>query len=164
MTPAETEAFGEVLAVYLGSDGDATRALYARLEKLGAAGAVAVNLFRAHKASARAKLYRGGLPGQGSYRRMAYDRKQWALDNLCSALLRHAEALGLVWGWGVDPQQPMHCNVLYLDLPGGQVSFHTAGRGEGPDYAGGWDGVRDVGAERVCRWIAAQLAAAEACG
>jgi hypothetical protein len=60
----------DVALVYEGSNGDATRVLYARLEALGPIGAIAVNVFRAHKSSARAKVYRGGERGRGSYRRM----------------------------------------------------------------------------------------------
>ena len=44
------------------------------------------------------------------------------------------------------------------DLPTGQVSFHTAARGGGPEYAGDWDGVRDVAPMRIARWIAGVLA------
>jgi hypothetical protein len=58
--------------------GEATKALYARLEACGVQGFLAVQLFRACKSSERAKVYRGGNR-QGSYRRQAYDRKQWSL-------------------------------------------------------------------------------------
>jgi hypothetical protein len=145
-----TYDFAEVMAVYLGSDGEATRALYAGLESQhGAAGAVAVNVFRACKCSERAKVYRGR-----GYRGAAYDRKQWSLDNLAAALSRQADELGIVWGWGVDEAQPVHRFVLYVDLPTGQVSYHTGVRRAGPDYAGEWDGVRGEGPRRICRWIA----------
>lgn len=53
-------ALVDVVRIYDGSDGDATKALYERLAKLGAIGEIALNLFRAHKNSARAKVYRGG--------------------------------------------------------------------------------------------------------
>jgi hypothetical protein len=148
----------DVLVTYCGSDGERTKALYSELESHGAIGFVASNLFRACKSSERAKLYRGGERGRGSYRRMAYDRKQWAMDNLCRALTQHAGSLGIVWGWGRDAAQPMHADVLYIELPTGQVSFHTAGRGEGPDYRGAWDGERGQSADRICRWVARLLA------
>jgi hypothetical protein len=138
----------EVLTVYTGSSGDATKAMYERLGKFGPAGEVAVNLFRACKSSERAKVYRGG-----GFRGMAYDRKQWAMDNLARVLVVHAEALGIRWGWREDPAQGFHRIVLYIDLPTGQVSFHTANRGEGPGYPDEWDGVRKAGPERICRWI-----------
>jgi len=150
-------AIGEVLAAYEGSDGDATRALFARLEAIGPAGVVALNLFRASKNSARAKVYRGGMRGRGSFKGMAYDRKAWAVDNLAKVLGTHGEGLGLRWGWGVDDKQPVHRDVLYVDLPTGQVSFHTAPRGAGPDYPGGWDGVPGMSAQRVCSWCARVL-------
>jgi hypothetical protein len=148
----------DILETYTGSDGERTKALYVELESSGPIGAVATNLFRACKASERAKVYRGGERGRGSYRRMAYDRKQWAMDNLCSALAKHATDLRIVWGWGRDNTQPRHCDVLYIELPTGQVSFHTACRGQGPDYHGAWDGQRGQSADRICRWVARLLA------
>lgn len=131
---------GRARRVFDGSDGAVTRALYSDLEAAGPAGVVAMNLFRAQKCSARAKVYRGGIRGQGSYKSMAYDRKNWSMDNLCKVLGVHAAALGIGWGWKLDPAQAYHSWVMYVDLPGfGQVSFHSAGRGAGPDYAGEWD-------------------------
>jgi hypothetical protein len=144
----------DIVRIYEGSDGEATRALYERLAQLGPRGEVALNLFRAHKNSARAKVYRGGIRGQGSYRRMAYDRKQWAMGNLVKILSEHAAACGISWGWGTDEVQEFHRAVLYVDIPTGQVSFHTAHRGAGADYAGKWDGSRYEAAGRICRWIA----------
>ncbi len=138
----------EIMQVYAASDGEATKALYARLEALGYAGHVAVNLFRACKCSERAKVYRGG-----GYRGAAYDRKQWAMSNLDKALAEHGAALRIVWGWATDPTQAFHNQVLYVELPTGQVSFHTAERGSGPDYAGVWDGARSQAPTRICRWI-----------
>lgn len=146
-----------VARIYLGSDGAATKALYARLEKLGAVGVIAVNLFRAQKASERAKVYRGGVRGRGSCRSMAYDRKEWSIGNLCAVLTEHGEACGIAWGWGEDARQPYHRWVLYADLPTGQVSFHGAVRGPGPDYAHGWDGVPGQSADRIVRWCARLL-------
>jgi hypothetical protein len=153
--------FAQVLAVYTGSDGDATKALYARLGAFGPAGAIAVELFRTQKASARAKVYRGGERGRGSYRRMAYDRKGWAMDNLVAALGEHGHRLGIGWGWGEDPARDPHRHVLYVDLPTGQVSFHSAARRSGPDYAKSWDGQRGAVPSRICRWIADLFAAGE---
>jgi hypothetical protein len=135
----------DILRVYNGSDGDATKALFERLEAIGPVGIVAMNLFRASKNSARAKVYRGG-----GYRGKAYDRKSWAIDNLAKVLGEHGAALGLGWGWGEDPAQSFHRDVLYVELPTGQVSFHTAPRGAGPAYASPWDGVKGAGAGRIC--------------
>ena len=151
----------DILRIYQGSDGEATKALYARLEACGQAGFIAVQLFRACKASERAKVYRGGN-SQSSYRRLAYDRKQWSLDNLCAALM--TETLGIAWGWGVDREQPVHCHVLYIDLPTGQVSFHAGARSRGPDYPGQWDGMRGAGAGRVCSWVVRILGSIDAAG
>jgi hypothetical protein len=89
------------------------------------------------------------------YRGQAYDKKQWAMDNLC----RHLAALGeLTWGWKKDPAQEYHNWVLYVDLPNGQVSFHTAQRGEGPDYAGDWDGIKNMSPQRICSFVASVFA------
>ena len=115
----------DVDAIYRGSDGEATKELYRALEQLGPRGIVALNVFRAQKCSERAKCYRGGIRGKGSYSSMAYDRKQWSMGNLAMVLSRHAAALGIAWGWKIDPAQSYHCWVLYIDLPTGQVSFHA---------------------------------------
>jgi hypothetical protein len=147
--PTYAEVLPELTRIYDGSNGDATTALYKRLEALGPAGVVAVNLFRAQKASSRAKVYRGG-----GYRGAAYDKKQWSMDNLCRVLTEHGAALGVSWGWGEDAKQPYHRHVLYIDLPTGQVSFHTASRGAGPDYPRAWDGVEGQSAGRILIWIA----------
>ncbi len=144
--------------IYHGSNGEATRALYAHLATIGPAGIVATNLFRACKCSERAKQYRGGVRGKGSYRSMAYDRKQWSIGNLCEALQSHAEALGISWGWKVDPRQEKHRWVLYVDLPTGQASFHAEHRGVGPDYQGQWDGKR-ASAESIVGWVERLLGA-----
>lgn len=140
-----------VQAIYNGSDGDATKALYADLEKHGPAGLVALNLFRACKCSSRAKGYSRRYKGE------AYGRKQWSMRNLCDILGQHGEALGISWGWMEDPDQPFHNQVLYIDIPTGQVSFHTDVRGKGPDYYRSWDGVRDAAHVRICQWVQAIL-------
>jgi hypothetical protein len=140
--------------VYAGSNGSATRAYYADLEKLGPVGVVAVNLFRAQKCSSRAKVYRGGIRGRGSFRGMAYERKAWSMQNLCSALMQHGQKLGLRFGWKPDPDTPLRGEaswVLYVDLPQGQVSFHSPVRYVGPDYAGEFDGAHQS-AERILRF------------
>ncbi len=140
----------ELLTVYRGSDGDATRALYQRLEAIGPAGAIAANLLRACKTSTRAKRYRARRHRGG-----AYDVKGWAMGNIAQLLLEHSVELEISrWGWGEDREQPHHRFVLYVDLPSGQVSFHAAERGAGPDYPGHWDGARDVAADRILRWAA----------
>jgi hypothetical protein len=147
--------------VYEGSDGAATVALYTRLHGLGPAGDVAVELLRAQKSSARAKVYRGGVRGRGSFRGMAYDRKQWALGNLATALARHAAALSLVWGWGDDRGQKLNPWVLYVELPTGQVSFHSPSKGAGPMFPGRWDAMPGASEGRVVQWVASLLSAAD---
>lgn len=145
---------GEVMTIYLGSDADATRALYAELEALGPIGVIAMNLLRAQKASERAKQYRRRFKGD------AYAKKQWSMDNACKALLEHGA--GMRWGWGLDLAQLVHKHVLYVDTPSGQVSFHSEFRGEGPDYPGEWDGVAGMSPDRVTRWCATLLDAVTA--
>lgn len=153
----EFEVLRQVAAIYEGSDGSATLALYHRLEPLGAAGSIAVNLFRAQKASERAKVYRGR-----GYRDAAYDKKQWSIDNLSAALAAHAGALGLVWGWGEDDKAPVYRWVIYIDLPSGQVSFHSPARGDGPDYPSAWDGIAGQSVPRILRYVADVLGTAPA--
>ncbi|MCK1402052.1 hypothetical protein IVB45_17385 [Bradyrhizobium sp. 4] len=142
----------EILTVYRASDDEATRQLYAKLNAQGHAGDIAVNLLRACKCSERAKLYRRG-PG---HRSAAYDRKDWSIRNLVGVLARHD--FGWRWGWAIDAdlrgRGDPHHHIVYLELPTGQVSFHVGERYEGPDYAGAWDGVKEVAADRICRFAA----------
>ena len=147
----------DIIKVYEGSDGDATKALYARLAVMAPRGPIAMNLLRTCKASERAKVYRDGARGRGSYRAMAYDKKDWAIGELCRAL-RDGDGVVPSWGWGFDVKAIGFEHVLYVDIPGaGQVSFHTSYRKDGPDYAGAWDGVRGVAPRRICRWTEAVL-------
>lgn len=140
----------DVMLTYTGSDAERTRALYVELEALGPIGTIATNLFRAQKASERAKVYKGG-----GFKGEAYRKKQWSMSNLCDTLAD--KDLGLRWGWGIDHLQVVHRNVLYIDLPTGQVSFHAEWRSRGPDYPGEWDGCRDASVDRVVRWVAQVL-------
>lgn len=140
----------DILGVYEGSNGDVTKAMYVELAALGPAGVIAMNLFRAQKCSARAKLYKGG---RGGYTGIAYDRKSWSLGLLCEALTAHGANLGVAWGWGIDRAAVNFENVLYVDLPTGQVSFHNPSRKTGPEYLGQWDGVRSASTERICRYV-----------
>ncbi|MEO8270377.1 MAG: hypothetical protein ABI557_11705 [Aureliella sp.] len=109
-----------------------------RLISRGHAGQVAFGLFRASKRSQRAKSYRRGM------RASAYDAKSNALQHLDSALSRWGQELGIEWGWNIDPSQPVHRFVLYVDLPKhGQASFH-AGKAESETvYRKDWSGKRD---------------------
>jgi hypothetical protein len=147
-------AFTRVLEVYKGSDGGATKALYADLEARGAIGALAVNLFRAQKCSERAKVYRGRR-----FKDAAYDRKNWSMQNLTEGLSKHAQQdLGIRWGWGLDGRQGDFAPwVLYIDLPTGQVSFHSTARFKGPDYAGLWDGAAGASPLRIVSFCAGVL-------
>lgn len=135
------------LEIYQGSNGKATKALYAELETLGPRGLVAMNLFRACKCSERAKVYRGH-----GYKADAYARKEWSMGLLCDILLKHSEELCIRWGWKEDPEQVYHKWVLYVEIPTGQVSFHCANRIKGPDYPGDWDKVKGASAGRIVNW------------
>lgn len=139
-----------VLEVYEGSNGQATQDLYARLEKLGPAGVVALNLFRAQKASARAKVYRRRFKG------VAYDKKNWSMKLLCDALGVSAAELGIEFGWSEDSAQEFHKWVLYVDLPMGQVSFHSASALSPERYEKPWDGSKDS-ASRIIRFVESVL-------
>ena len=140
---------GDVWKVYNGTDGDATRALYARLFALGPAGAVAVNLLRVSKNSKGGKTSR--YSGRG--RRAAYESKDWAIGELCRELVAHSDELGIDWGWGYDAKAVGFEHVLYVEIPGhGQVSFHTYARRDGGDYGKEWDGVKDVSHVRIVGW------------
>lgn len=125
--------------IYYGSDGGATRRLMTRLEKTGQLGRIAAQLFRAQKASSRAKVYRGGKwGGVIRYKDLAYEKKNETLARLSSVLVEDSQ--GMNWGWKLDPDQRHAKFVLYVELPTGQCSFHSPIRHVGPDYVGEWDG------------------------
>ena len=151
MTPAE------IMTVFRGSNGDVTRALYAKLEAAGPLGVVAVNLFRACKTSERAKVYRKG-PG---HKTASYARKDWSIENAARELAAMSPA-PFQWGWNIDRilqgNQDPHHHVVYFDLPTGQVSFHAGSRYAGPDYPGKWDRAVGTAPNRITRWCAAVLA------
>ncbi len=134
-----------VRQVYFGSNGGETRSVLCRLRKHANLGLIAAELFRAQKASSRAKQYRGGIRsesgGTTSYRDLAYNRKEDALSKLSKALMSSSH--DLQWGWGIDEKMPYAFHVLYVDLPDGQCSFHSPERYAGPDYGGTWDGKRE---------------------
>ena len=132
---------------YNASDSTLTRRVLKELESLGQLGRIAAALFRAQKASTRAKQYRGGTAYGRSYTDLAYGRKEHSLRSLCDLLSQ--DAAGLTWGWGEDSKQDFARQVLYVDLPAGQVSFHSRDRHNGPDYACEWDGVSGVSQVRI---------------
>lgn len=142
--------------VFDGDNAATTRAYYAALERRGPIGEFAANLLRAQKASTRAKRYRGGISGVASFSDLAYQKKAESLIRLCDTLLKHAAGGSwgwrdtLRWGWKIDPspRDPRVKWVLYIDLPGGQVSFHSTERFGGPDYPAEFDGVH-ASAERI---------------
>jgi hypothetical protein len=128
-------------SAYRTSMGSETRRFLGRLERLGDQGRIAAALFRAQKASARAKKYRGSPKRRTygkSYRDYAYERKGQQLKVLADLL--NDGAGDISFGWGRDENMPMIPWVLYLDLPEGQVSFHSVSRFAGPSYQGKWDG------------------------
>lgn len=144
------------LKIYEGSDGAATTALYERLVACGRIGEIAMNLFRAHKCSGRAKEYSRRYKGD------AYGRKVWSIGNAVSLLLAGSE--GLTFGWKKDPEEEFAPWVFYVDTTAGQISYHMTARGNGPDYPGEWDQQRGAGASRICAWVQAILDAKEADG
>ena len=144
--------FDQIMSVYKARDAQRTRDLYARLVAKPPRGIVAVNVLRAARNSEMAKGY-----SKGSATRAAYETKDWAIGELCRALV---EKPGVItsWGWGRDPKAVGFEDVLYIDMPGcGQISFHNSHRYAGPDYPGEWDGVVGKVSIRVCRWVEAIL-------
>ncbi|WP_425613656.1 hypothetical protein NA78x_003494 [Anatilimnocola sp. NA78] len=129
----------EARRVFQGSDGNATKRFLKKLEAITPYGYLAAELFRCQKASTCAKAYRG-KPRRGgrSFREFAYENKQYALGGVIEIL--NGTALSITWGWQSDDSNPRNPWVLYVDLPNGQVSFHSPVRDEGPDYLGEWDG------------------------
>lgn len=116
--------------VFTRNDGDLTRRFYAHLDSLGVHGQLATALFRAQKRSEAAKRYRGKR-----YTRAAYDVKNWSLSEVCRIA---PQVQDLQWGWRRDPRTKGYDEVLYVELPYGQCSFHSSERLGGPDFTGPW--------------------------
>jgi hypothetical protein len=138
---------GKAESVFKQNNGEVTKAYYAEMNAKGLPGQLAVALFWAQKRSTAAKKYR-----RGKFTRAAYDVKNWSLSEVCRILdLMQAFESGPQWGWQRDPKTPGYEWVLYVELPTGQCSFHSAERLNGPDYEKGWDGV-GISEERICRY------------
>lgn len=158
---------GMLRQVYRSYDGGNEYPLYSILQSAGGVFAIAAYLLRAQRMSESAKsvnlsgfsfLDREDYAALRDARRRKYDGKQQGIDDLCNALKIDADRFGIVWGWGVDDQQPVYRHVLYVDLPRKkQVSFHCAARGAGPDYALPWDGVPNASGDRILGFIASLL-------
>lgn len=118
----------EVADAFYGSDSNKTKKLMRELERRGPQGLLAASLFRAQKASTRAKDY------PGPFRDYAYADKNEHIATLCELLDQNEYS----WGWGID-RRCHFPDVLYIDLPTGQVSFHAVERLWGDDYPGEWD-------------------------
>ncbi len=150
-------AIAAVRKIYDGSNGDWTKELYRLLEAKGPMGVIALNVFRACKTSERAKVYRGRNQN-GRFRDQSYDRKQFSLYNLCEMLNRlHPQAMDFRWGWAKDQSEPYAPWIIYVELPTGQVSFHSPARGMGPLFTGKWDEAKGTAPDRICRWCAMVL-------
>jgi hypothetical protein len=140
------------------SDGADTRSFSKRLRANGPLGVLGYLLLAAYKASSRAKEYRGGIERGGSrvsFSDLSYERKDKQLAELAEFLSENPE-LNVRWGWGRDNNVDA-CHVLYVDLPEGQVSFHSRRKHKGPLYPGTWDGMRDTEA-RIVRFCDQLLA------
>lgn len=118
------------------SDAAVTTKYYCELMKRGLMGQVAFGLFRAIKRSSRAKGYRRRRHTQN-----AYDAKSEALEYLDRAC--DSWVPGDKWGWKRDNATPGFSWVLYVDLAGGQVSFHARNPASGHRYHGEWDQKRE---------------------
>lgn len=142
------------------SAGAETRRLLTALRKRGLVGDIAACLFIAQKSSERAKRYGfsgfQGSRGRVSYRDLSYSRKGQALFALCQELQEAGERFPYLWGWrgNADGRASgaLPPYVLYVDLPTGQVSFHSHERYPGPEYPREWDGVRKASAGRVVQF------------
>lgn len=99
----------------------------------GVRGQLAFGVFRAQKRSTVAKGQR-----KRKFRREAYDGKQEALVYV-DRLLTANDGLVDDWGWAKDSQQNYHDQVLYVDLPTGQCSFHSDHSSSAKAYGGKWD-------------------------
>lgn len=83
--------------------------------------------------------------------RRAYREKNRCLSEATNLCLQHS---CLAFGWGKDEAGGW---VVYFDLPGGQASFHSPERGDGPDYPFEWDGLANITAARIEEAIACHV-------
>ena len=83
----EGDSYTAILTVYEASNGDATRALYERLEALGPVCVVAVNLFRAHKNSSR-KHSRPGSQSSSAICQRRFRQRSWTAPSRRSCMSR----------------------------------------------------------------------------
>jgi len=135
------------MSVFEQNNGDVTKEYYAEMNAKGLPGQLAVALFRAQKRSTAAKKYRGR-----KYKGAAYDVKNWSMSEVCRILdTMSAFEMAPKRGWKQDPKTVGYEWVLYVELPTGQCSFHSAQRLNGPDYTGDWDGLA-LSIERICRY------------
>ncbi len=81
-------------------------------------------------------------------------------NELVMRVARAATLLGWPVGAGYDPDMPEYPDVIIVDLPTGQVSWHVPDVPRRmPDHPSGWDGhTRSDRAERVTAWLAAPVA------
>lgn len=131
-------------SVFNQQNGDVTKSYYATLNGMGYDGQLAVALFRAQKRSEAAKKYKGRV-----FKHSAYDVKNWSLGEICRIMQAHD--FGFPWGWKRDEKTKGYEWVLYVELPTGQCSFHSADRLAGPDYPGEWDGIGNSRV-RICNF------------
>lgn len=125
--------------VYNSSDAELTRSYYDLLEHYGIVGRFALNLFRALKCSDRAAKYT-----DLGHRTKTLGRKRYSIESLVAILNEHATALGITWGWRTEHHDPKYVSAgaqaaphaLYMNLPTGQVRFHSPARMTGPEYTG----------------------------
>jgi len=139
----------QVADAYDGSDGALTRRLLKNLEDKELHGCIAAQMFRAQKASSRAKRYKG------DYKGYAYDRKEQEIQKLCVLL---AQQQDWPWGWQRDETDSFAPEwLLYVDLPTGQVSWHCCQKLTGETYPGEWDRMPGTSEGRILRFCEAVL-------
>ena len=134
---------------YHESDASRTKRLLRALTATGQLGRIASDLFRAQKSSARARSIEAvstGDPRIPSWPTGARARC-WPL------FAKRWSRMPRVWsGAGARTLPGIFARwVLYVELPTGQVSFHSPDRLDGPVYPGAWDGMRDASAGRILR-------------
>lgn len=124
-----------------------TKEFYAKISESGGIGFIAVALYRVQKYSMMAKTF--PYRGKKGKRFISYAKKNYRIESLVETLIKYPDA-GVTFGWGIDNKKSKNKWVLYVDLPNGQVSFHTPiGRLAGPDYAAGWCGVIGASERRI---------------
>lgn len=121
----------------------------------GRVGMIGAALLNCQKESSNAKKHLKGHAGAIQSRRLSRERYQQKHQAMAALQVHLKEYQTFNWGWAPDPNpsKSSAVHVLYVDLPTGQVGFHSTqmlGR-NAKVYTGQWDG-QNKNMERIFKF------------